>query len=609
MKYIIKQLISILAVFNIIFSGLPILNITVTAHAASCTNEPVRTVGLYAAKVPDPAELRSQYKARELIDRYQDPDTARDTNAFLSNFYSGGLKKITRSQLAELEAVGRDAVKGYETDREKIHRIYEYVARNFFYKKDHNGPSNVYDAWKLKYGVCQDYAALCKLFLNAAGIPCIVVHSSRPDEEAHAYNAAYDSRNKRWIYFDATGGSNNQYDNTYWVGQSPGSGYGDLKKTSWFEAETYDDYDFDFSAEEAAVAHYHGITTIKDLSDGTFLYSVATYDSKNQRSLWFSSDEWTLTVTGIKPGSGTSAVISAELAGVPVTTIGSKFAKEHYPELKEITIPASVDTIYQKAFAGKYPMTLIFEGTVNTIQTRAFDNESAMTLVMKGDPPVASKATAFDHMADGSIVYFPCTNPKWTDEVVDSFDVYFPGPDLIRDHDRNSIVSEKAATASEDGYIEYECSKCGKTYREIIPAAGRNDDESEKPSDDDGDDDDDDDDPHNMFDEDEIDYRINPADVSVKNRTFRKSALKRSAKTYKAITVKHAEGQVTYKVKGGDTKVLALKKGGRITIKKGTKKGTYKLKVRVTAKGSEDRERKIVYISDSQIVTVKVRIR
>ncbi len=602
----IKQLISILAVFSIIFSGLPIFDITVTAHAASCTNEPVRTVELYAAKVPDPAELRSQYKARELIDRYQDPDTARDTNAFLSNFYSGGLKKITRSQLAELEAVGRDAVNGYETDREKIHRIYEYVARNFFYKKDHNGPSNVYDAWKLKYGVCQDYAALCKLFLNAAGIPCIVVNSSRPDEEAHAYNAAYDSRNKRWIYFDATGGSNNWYDNTYWVGHSPGSGYGDLKKTSWFEAETYDDYDFDFSAEEAAVAHYHGITTITDLSDGTFLYSVATYDSKNQRSLWFSSDEWTLTVTGIKPGSGTSAAISAELAGVPVTTIGSKFAKNHYPELKEITIPASVDTIYQKAFAGKYPMTLIFEGTVDTIQTRAFDNESAMTLVMKGDPPVASKATAFDHMADGSIVYYPCTNPKWTDEVVDSFDVYFPGPDLIRDHDKNGIpgpdlirdhdkngiVSRKNPTATTDGYIEYECSKCGKTYREIIPATGGEDEESEKPTYDDGDDDDD---PNNMFDEDEIDYRLNPADVSVKNKTIRKSALKRSSNTFKAITVKHAKGQVTYKVKGGDTKVLALKKGGRITIKKGTKKGTYKLKVRVTA--------------NSQIVTVKVRIR
>jgi hypothetical protein len=32
-------------------------------------------------------------------------------------------------------------------------------------------------------------------------------------------------------------------------------------------------------------------------------------------------------------------------------------------------------------------------------------------------------------------------------------------------------------------------------------------------------------------------------------------------------------------VKGGDTKVLALKKGGRITIKKGAKKGTYKLKI------------------------------
>jgi hypothetical protein len=74
------------------------------------------------------------------------------------------------------------------------------------------------------------------------------------------------------------------------------------------------------------------------------------------------------------------------------------------------------------------------------------------------------------------------------------------------------------------------------------------------------------------------------------NKTYKAAALKKKAKSYKAVTVKNPAGKVTYTAKGVNSKSKkALKftaKTGKITVKKGTKKGTYKMKVTVKDAGS-----------------------
>ncbi|MBQ9059837.1 MAG: hypothetical protein IJ128_01670 [Firmicutes bacterium] len=73
--------------------------------------------------------------------------------------------------------------------------------------------------------------------------------------------------------------------------------------------------------------------------------------------------------------------------------------------------------------------------------------------------------------------------------------------------------------------------------------------------------------------------------VTAKNKTFKAKALKKKKASYTAVTVKNAKGKVTYTAKPANAKAKkALTfKNGKITVKKKTKKGTYKIKVTVKA--------------------------
>ncbi len=89
--------------------------------------------------------------------------------------------------------------------------------------------------------------------------------------------------------------------------------------------------------------------------------------------------------------------------------------------------------------------------------------------------------------------------------------------------------------------------------------------------------------------------------VKVKKATVKKKnvAIKRS----KAITVKNAQGKVTYTKKSGNKKIVINKKTGKITVKKGLKKGTYKVKVVVKAAGNES------YKAAKKTATVKIVVK
>ena len=90
--------------------------------------------------------------------------------------------------------------------------------------------------------------------------------------------------------------------------------------------------------------------------------------------------------------------------------------------------------------------------------------------------------------------------------------------------------------------------------------------------------------------------------VTKKNKTVKAKKLKKKALKVKAITVKNYKGRLSFKKVSG-SKRLSLVKGGRIKVKRGTKKGTYKIKVKVTAKGNAS------YKSASKTVTVKIKVK
>lgn len=60
---------------------------------------------------------------------------------------------------------------------------------------------------------------------------------------------------------------------------------------------------------------------------------------------------------------------------------------------------------------------------------------------------------------------------------------------------------------------------------------------------------------------------------------------------------------MTYKKVKGNKKISINKKTGRITVKKGLKKGTYKVKIKVRAAGTSK------YRSGSKTVVVKVKVK
>ena len=69
--------------------------------------------------------------------------------------------------------------------------------------------------------------------------------------------------------------------------------------------------------------------------------------------------------------------------------------------------------------------------------------------------------------------------------------------------------------------------------------------------------------------------------VTTKSKAIKASKLKKSNQTF---TIKSdATGDVTFKKVSGDKKITVAK-NGKVTVKKGLKKGTYTLKVKVTGK-------------------------
>jgi hypothetical protein len=93
--------------------------------------------------------------------------------------------------------------------------------------------------------------------------------------------------------------------------------------------------------------------------------------------------------------------------------------------------------------------------------------------------------------------------------------------------------------------------------------------------------------------------RPNTVKITVKNRKLSKSTLKKSKTKVKLIKVKNAKGKVSYKLvkKGTSGKILKKisvnKTTGAVTFKKGAyKKGSYKIKIKITVTGDKNYDAK-----------------
>ncbi len=163
-------------------------------------------------------------------------------------------------------------------------------------------------------------------------------------------------------------------------------------------------------------------------------------------------------------------------------------------------------------------------------------------------------------------------------------------------HEWNEGKITREATAEAEGEKLYTCNVCGATKAEAIPKIG----------------------PAPSGDNSQQDGKVQPAakkaqPMTVKAKTVKLKAkkLKKKKQTVarkKAMTIKNARGKLTFKKvkvnkKKYAKKFIVNKKTGKITVKKGVKKGLYKVTVKVRAAGNG------TYKAGSKTVVVKIRVR
>ncbi len=96
--------------------------------------------------------------------------------------------------------------------------------------------------------------------------------------------------------------------------------------------------------------------------------------------------------------------------------------------------------------------------------------------------------------------------------------------------------------------------------------------------------------------------KANPMTVKAKAVTASAKKTMTFAKA-KILTIKNAKGKVTFKKTSGDKKIAVNTKTGKLTVKKGLKKKTYKVSITVKDAGNT------TYKAKSKKVTLKVKVK
>lgn len=159
--------------------------------------------------------------------------------------------------------------------------------------------------------------------------------------------------------------------------------------------------------------------------------------------------------------------------------------------------------------------------------------------------------------------------PVWNDMLKQSMNLNLGALGFVNyctGHKWNSGEVTKKATAKAAGVRTYTCTLCGATKTAKIAK--------------------------NNFTAKGLKKTVKFAAVSDKNVTFKRP---------KVITIKNAKGKVTFKKSKGSKKIVVAK-NGKITVKKGIAKGTYKVKIKVKAAGNSE------YSAVTKTVTVTITV-
>ena len=97
--------------------------------------------------------------------------------------------------------------------------------------------------------------------------------------------------------------------------------------------------------------------------------------------------------------------------------------------------------------------------------------------------------------------------------------------------------------------------------------------------------------------------KANPAVVKTAVKTVKYKKLKKKSLTVKAVTVKKAKGKVSFSKVSGSKKISVNSSTGKLRIKKGTRKGTYRIKVKIRAEGNSE------YMAKTITKTVKIKVK
>ena len=203
----------------------------------------------------------------------------------------------------------------------------------------------------------------------------------------------------------------------------------------------------------------------------------------------------------------------------------------------------------------------------NAVKDWGFAYDPHGFLLSAGDLAVGTK---------GSIDYFLyiCDNFSW-----ETFDFVNTPHGLtetltfeVEDHHWDGGKKTKAATYTATGVKTYTCTECGQTKNETLA---------------------------------KLPKQPNTLSVKAKKPSVKFAKLKKKNQTIalkKWVTVSKAQGKVTYKKSSGNKKIT-VSKAGKITVKKGLKKGTYKVKIKVTAAGNAS------YKPATKTVTVTIKVK
>lgn len=143
----------------------------------------------------------------------------------------------------------------------------------------------------------------------------------------------------------------------------------------------------------------------------------------------------------------------------------------------------------------------------------------------------------------------------------------------------NGVVTKEPTTVTE-GEKTYTCTVCKTTKKEVIPKL--TEDTSIKNND--------------------TDKNIQTIKATT-SKTFTTKNVKKKAQSFKLSAKSSSGNKVKYKLIKSNKKIKFEASSGKITVKKGTKKGTYKIKVKMTVAGND----KYNDYSVTKTITIKVK--